>query len=77
MSTLSDIEDAVMALPVEEQQAFLELLSGRLRQSPPVESRRGLKAAAYPAIKGLPPDLSVRVKERMRELVAKRHAADR
>jgi hypothetical protein len=77
VSTLSEIEDAVMALPVEEQQALLELLAGRLRKGVPETSHRPLKAASYPPIKGLPPDLSVRVKERMRELVAKRHAADR
>jgi len=69
MSTLAEIEDAVMAL--------LELLSGRLRQSAPVETGRTLNPEKYPPIKGLPPDLSVRVKERMRELVAERHAADR
>ena len=77
MSTLAEIEDAVMALPPEEQQALLDLLSSRLRQSAPVETRRTLKSDKYPPIKGLPPDLSVQVKERMRELVAKRHAADR
>ena len=75
--SLSEIADAVMALPAEEQQALLVLLSSRLRKDAPVETRRPLKAASYPALKGLPPDLSVRVKETMRELVAKRHAEDR
>jgi hypothetical protein len=77
MSTLAEIEDAVMSLPPEEQQALLDLLSSRLRRAVPETSRRPLKAASYPPLKGLPPDLSVRVKEQMRELVAKRHAADR
>ena len=77
MSTLSEIEDAVMALPVEEQQALLELLSGWLRHCAPVETGRTLNPEKHPPIKGLPADLSVRVKERMRELVAERHAADR
>ena len=75
--SLSEIEDAVMALPAEEQQALLDLLFSRLRQIAPVTTRRPLKAASYPPLQGLPPDLSVRVKETMRELVAKRHAADR
>jgi len=77
MSTLGEIEDAVMALPPEEQQALLDLLSARLRQNTPVESGRTWNPNKYPTIKGLPADLSVRVKERMRELVTKRHAADR
>jgi hypothetical protein len=75
--SLAEIEDAVMALPAEEQQALLDLLSRRLRKDAPVTTRRPLKAASYPPLQGLPPDLSVRVKETMRELVAKRHAADR
>ncbi len=75
--SLAEIEDAVMALPAQEQQALLALLSRRLRKDPPVTTRRPLKAASYPPLEGLPPDLSVRVKEIMRgELVAKRHAAD-
>jgi hypothetical protein len=77
MSTLAEIEDAVMALPPEEQHALLDLLSSQLRQSAPVETARTLNPETYPPLKGLPHDLSARVKETMRELVAKRHTADR
>jgi hypothetical protein len=77
MSTLSEIEDAVMALPVEEQQALLELLSGRLRQRAPVETGRTLDPKKYPPLKGLPPDLSIGTGKRVGELLAKRHAANR
>jgi hypothetical protein len=75
--SLAEIEDAVMALPPDEQQALLVLLSSRLRKDAPLTTRRHLKADKYPPIKGLPSDLSVRVKERMRELMAGRHAASR
>jgi hypothetical protein len=75
--SFAEIEDAVMALPEAEQRALFEMLSGKLREVGSSKGRRGLKAAARPAIKGLPADLSVRVKERMRELMAERHASNR
>lgn len=77
MSTLAEIEDAVMALPPEEQQVLLDLLSSRLRKHAPATSRRGLKAATYPPLTGFPPDLSERTGERVRELLTQRHAANR
>jgi hypothetical protein len=77
MSTLAEIEDAVMALPPEEQQVLLGLLSGRLRQGAPVETGRTLNPEKYPALKGLPPDLSIGTGKRVREFLAKRHAANR
>ena len=77
MSTLAEIEDAVMALPPEEQQALLELLSGRLRQSAPIETGRTVNSEKYPPLKGLPRDLSIGTGKRVRELLAKRHAANR
>lgn len=75
--SLAEIEDAVMALPVEEQQVLLDLLSSRFSKRPPEETGRKLDPGKYPPLKGLPSDLSVRVKETMSELVAKRHAANR
>ena len=75
--SLAEIEDAVMALPAEEQQALLDLLCSRLRKDAPVTTRRPLKAASYPPLEGFPPDLSERTGERVRELLAKRHAANR
>jgi hypothetical protein len=75
--SLAEIEDAVMALPPEEQQALLELLAGRLRQSAPVETGRTLNPEKYPPLKGLPPDLSIGTGKRVRELLAERHAANR
>jgi len=75
--SLAEIEHAVMALPAEEQHALLDLLSSRLRKDAPKTTRRPLKAASYPPLKGFPPDLSEQTGERVRELLAKRHAANR
>jgi hypothetical protein len=47
MRTLAEIEDAIMALPPEEQQALLALLSGRLRQSAPADTGRTLNSEKY------------------------------
>jgi len=77
VSTLAEIEDAVMALPPEEQQALLDLLSSRLRQSAPAEAGRTFDPEKYPPLKGLPSDLSIGTGKRVRELLAKRHAANR
>ena len=77
MSTLGEIEDAVMALPPEEQQVLLDLLSARLRRSAPVETGRTLDPRKYPPIEGLPSDLSIDTGKKVRELLAKRHAANR
>ena len=79
MSTLAEIEAAVMALPARDQKALFALLASRLERTPsaPARMRRGLKAASRPALEGLPVDLSVGTRERVRSLVAKRHAANR
>jgi hypothetical protein len=77
MSSLAEIEDAVMALPPEEQQVLIDLLSARLRQSAPVETGRTLNSEKYPPLKGLPSDLSIGTGKRVRELLVKRHAANR
>jgi hypothetical protein len=74
--SLAEIEDVVMALSTEEQQALLVLLSSRLRKNAPVTPRRPLKAASYPPLEGLLPGLSEGTGERVRELLAKRHAAN-
>jgi hypothetical protein len=76
VNTLAEIEVAVMALPVHEQKALLELLAHRLERRAPMKRRRGLKADARPALEGLPSDLSVGTRERVRDLVARRHAAN-
>ena len=84
MSTLAEIEAAVTALPAHEQGVLFTRLADRLGKRPAVGSgqraapgRRGLKAAAYPALDGLPPDLSVGTKARVRALLQARHAANR
>jgi hypothetical protein len=77
MSTLAEIEVAVMSLPLHEQKALLHLLATRLERNAPLKKRRGLKAAARPALEGLPADLSVGTRDRVRALVARRHAANR
>lgn len=79
MSTLAEIEAAVDKLPIQQQQRLLVLLTARLHDSRTIrlKPRRGLKAAAYPALEGLPQDLSVGTKDKVRALVNKRHAANR
>ena len=79
MSTLAEIEAAVEKLSVEQQRRLLFLLTARLHDGRTVRSkaRRGLKAATYPALDGLPQDLSVNTKDKVRALVNKRHAANR
>ncbi len=66
-----------MALPPEEQQVLLDLLSARLHHSAPLETGRTLDPRKYPPIKGLPSDLSIDTGRKVRELLAKRHAANR
>ena len=79
MSTLTEIEAAVKALPQRKKKELLAFLSNELAQapSPRVKRRRGLKAAARPALEGLPPGLSIASKEQVKLLIAKRHAAHR
>lgn len=81
MSTLAEIEAAVDQLPPTQKAKLFVFLSKRLgrRDSPRAKAatRRGLKAAALPALEHLPADLSVGTREKVRALVAKRHAADR
>ena len=78
MSTLAEIESAVEALPPRQQRALFSFLASRLGVNRPVEKhRRGLKAAARPALEGLPSDLSTGTRERVRAMVKARYAADR
>ena len=79
MSTLAEIEAAVEQLPLPQQEALFAFLADRLRHAGKTRSkaRRRLKAAARPALEGLPPDLSVGTRERVRALMVKRHAANR
>ena len=79
MSTLTEIEDAVERLPTRQKEELLDFLAKQLGRAPAARprTRRGLKAAGRPALDGLPADLSIGTKERVRALIAKRHAASR
>ena len=79
MSTLAEIEATVEQLPLPQQETLFAFLADRLRHAGQtrLKARRGLKAAAQPALEGLPSDLFVGTKERVRALVVKRHAANR
>jgi hypothetical protein len=79
MSTLTEIEAAVERLPARQKEELLAYLAKQLGRAPAAraKTRRGLRAAGRPALQGLPADLSVGTKERVRALIAKRHAASR
>ena len=79
MSTLTEIEAAVETLPPGQKKELLVFLARQLGRNaqPRTRSRRGLKAAKRPAIEGLPANLSSGTKERVRALLAERHAAHR
>jgi hypothetical protein len=79
MSTLTEIEAAVERLPARQKEELLAFLAKQLGRAPTAraKTRRGLRAAGRPALQGLPADLSVGTKERVRALIAKRHAASR
>ena len=79
MSTLTEIENAVERLRARQKEELLAFLAKQLGRVPaaPTRTRRGLKAAGRPALEGLPADLSIGTKERVRALIAKRHAASR
>ena len=77
MSTLAEIESAVEHLPARQKEKLLAFLAKQLGRAVRVRTRRGLKAAGRPALEGLPADLSAGTKERVRGLIAERHAANR
>ena len=79
MSTLTEIENAVERLPARQKEELLAFLAKQLGRAPAsrARTRRGLKAAGRPALDGLPADLSIGTKERVRALIAQRHAASR
>jgi hypothetical protein len=79
LSTLTEIEAAVERLPAWQKEELLTFLAKQLGRAPAARAgtRRGLKAAGRPALEGLPGDLSIGTKERVRALIAKRHAANR
>jgi hypothetical protein len=79
MNTLAEIEAAVDSLPVRQQKVLMGFLARRVacNDSAPARRSRGLKAAARPALEGLPARLSVGTRERVKRLVAQRHATDR
>jgi hypothetical protein len=71
VSTLAEIETAAVKLPATQQQALFAFLAARLGRAAkkPPKVRRGLKAAACPALDGLPADLSTGTKERVLQMV--------
>ena len=79
MSTLTEIENAVERLPARQKEELLTFLARQLGRglAARARTRRGLKAAGRPALEGLSADLSIGTKERVRALIAKRHAAGR
>ena len=79
MSTLAEIEAAVERLPARQKEELLAFIAKQLGRVPTTRARkrRGLKAAGRPALEGLPADLSAGTKERVRGLIAERHAANR
>lgn len=78
MSTLTEIEAAVEALPVAQQKKLFAALKERFTPAPRTKSTgRKLKSASLPGIKGLGPKLSTTSKEEIRELILKRHVRNR
>lgn len=79
MSTLAEIEAAVEQLPLPQQETLFAFLATRLRRvgKSRMKAARGLKAASLPALEGLPSDLSLGTKERVRASLLAHHAANR
>jgi hypothetical protein len=79
MSTLTEIEAAVERLPARQKEELLAFLAKQLGRAPAARARtrRVLKAAGRPALEGLPADLSIGTKARVRALIAKHNAASR
>jgi hypothetical protein len=79
MSTLTEIEAAVERLPARQKEELLAFLAKQLGRAPTARARtrRGLKAAGRPALEGLPANLSIGTKDRVRALIAERHATSR
>ena len=79
MSTLTEIEAAVERLPARQKEELLAFLAKQLGRAPAAraKTRRGLRAAGRPALQGLPADLSIGTKERVRARIAQRPAASR
>ena len=77
MSTLAEIESAVERLPARQKEELLAFVAKQLGRAVRARTRRGLKAAGRPALEDLPADLSTGTKDRVRSLIAKRHAANR
>lgn len=79
MNTFSEIEAAVAALPPRKKRELFVFLAGQLERATPSRAKRrqGFKAAARPALEGLPPDLSVGTRDRVRALIGRRNGANR
>ncbi len=79
MSTVAEIERAIAALPAAQRKLLMSQLAQRkTRQHRATRAgRRALKAAAKPPLAGLPANLSTGTRERMKNLIAARHAANR
>lgn len=70
MSSLAEIESAVVALPHAEKLELLTFLSNHVAPEPDFEGPpRFLDSEQYPPIDGLPADLSVNTREKVREIL--------
>lgn len=79
MSSVLEIERAIERLPAGQKKLLLNHLAGRLKQvvRTPRTRKGGLKAALRPPIVGLPEDLSEGTRDRVKLLIARRHATNR
>ena len=79
MSTTEEIEEAFSKLPLDQRMTLFISLSGHLETagSTPSRTHRQLDPNAYPALEGLPADLSVGTKDKVQALMINRHGPDR
>lgn len=78
MSTLVEIQSALKLLTAQEIDKLLRSIETHRKASRRNRpAKAGLKAASRPALEGLPSDLSVNTKNKVRDLILKRHAANR
>lgn len=77
--SIEELESVVSRLPQRQRRELLAFLANQLERAgmKRARTRRGLKAAGRAPLQGLPADLSTGTKERVRTMVAKRHAAHR
>ena len=76
MSTLTEIRAAAAQLKPHQQRALMRFLADR-QSKPSKPTHRRLKAASYPPLDGLPADLSVNTRQKVKALITRKHATDR